>query len=79
MGFIAHHETEGGTFLSFMNAIIVSEFGEREVFYPRVGIFATVDTEVGLKFLIHAFSLSVSLRVISSREGIRVLKETTKF
>jgi len=62
-----------------MDAVIMCEFGKREMFDPRVWIFATIDAEIGFEFLIHTFSLSVSLRVICSRKGVGVLKEASEF
>ena len=66
MEFIAHHETEGRAFLSFMNTVVMGEFSKGKVFNPEVRIFAAIDAEVSFKFLVHAFSLTISLRMIGS-------------
>ena len=62
-----------------MDAVVMCEFGKREMFGPRVWIFTTIDAEIGFKFLIHAFCLSISLGMICGGKGVRVLEKTTEF
>ena len=62
-----------------MDAVIVSEFGKREIFYPGVWVFAARDAEIGFEFLVHSFCLTIGLGVIGSREGIGVLEKMSKF
>ena len=79
MGFISHHEMEWRSFLGFMDAVIMSEFGEGKVFDPGVRIFTTIDAKIGFEFLVHAFCLSISLRMVCGGEGIGVLEEAAEF
>jgi len=62
-----------------MDAVIMGEFGKRKVFNPGVRVFLAIDMEIGFKFLIHMFGLSICLEVIGSRKNIGVLEEMTKF
>jgi len=62
-----------------MDAVIISEFCEREIFDPGVGVFTAVNAEIGFEFLIHLFSLAISLRMISGGEGIGVLEKMAEF
>lgn len=47
---------------------IMDEFCHVEMFAPRERVCSADYTEVGFKFLIQMFSLSISLRMISSGE-----------
>ena len=62
-----------------MDAVIVSEFGKREIFYLGVRVFVAIDVEIGFEFLVHSFCLSVSLRMVCSGEGVGVLEKASKF
>ena len=69
MGFIAHHEREGGGIGDGMGGRVVSKFCHREKFGPfRRLVFRKVLKE-GLKFLIDPFRFAISLRMIGSGEG----------
>ena len=60
---IEWRHTSGG-----VGKIIVGEFSSSKVFGPRRGVVSSVDAKVLFESTIGVFSLSVSLRVISSRE-----------
>ena len=47
---------------------VMVEFGRGEELHPFSQIIGAEDTEIGLKFLIGSFSLSVGLRVVGSGE-----------
>jgi hypothetical protein len=54
---------------------VMDKFCEGKVFDPCFRVGMTIDLEVRFQFLIEAFSLSISLRVISGRRCNGVIKE----
>jgi hypothetical protein len=64
--------------------MVMDKFCEGKVFDPCLRVSSAVDLKIGFQFLIKAFSLSISLRVISSgwcsgvvekfSEGVRELQ-----
>ena len=79
MGFISHHEIEGGLISNRMRSVVVSEFSMGDRFGPRCGVIATEDAEIGFYFLVHSFHFAVRLRVISGGEGKVVVEEFSEF
>ena len=57
---------------------VVVEFGRGEELYPFSQVIGAEDVEIGLKFLIGSFSLSVGLRVVGGGESHIVVKEACK-
>ena len=74
-GFISHHEEEWGLVGYGVRAVIMGEFGEGDVLGPRSRVRAAEDPKISFYFLVHTFSLSISLRVVSSGEGEFVTEE----
>ena len=62
-----------------VRAVIVGEFCEGDVLSPRGRIRAAEDPKIGFYFLVHMFSLPISLRVVGSGEGEFVTKEFSQF
>ena len=54
---------------------VMVEFGGGEELHPFSRIIGAEDTEIGLKFLIGPFSLSVSLRMVGSGESYVVVEK----
>ena len=52
-----------------MGKIVVCDFSSSKVFGPRRGVVSSVDTKILFESTISAFSLSISLWMISSREA----------
>ena len=74
-GFISHHEEEWRLVGYGVRAVIVGEFSEGDVLSPRSRVRATEDPKRGFYFLVHTFSLSISLRVVGSGEGKFITEE----
>ena len=53
----------------------MGEFGEGDVLGPRSRVRAAEDPKISFYFLVHMFSFSVSLRVVSSGEGKFITEE----
>ena len=53
------------------------ELSRREKVYLFRGVIATEDAEIGFKFLISLFSLTISLRVVHSGEADVIVEETS--
>ena len=51
------------------------EFGGGEELHPFSWIIGAEDMEIGLKFLIGSFSLSVSLRMVGSGESYVIVEK----
>ena len=51
------------------------EFGRGEELHPFSRVIGAEDVEIGLKFLIGSFSLSVSLRMVGSGESYVIIEE----
>ena len=73
--FISHHEEEWRLVGYRVRAVIVGEFSEGDVLSPRSRVRATEDPKICLYFLVHTFSLSVSLRMIGSGKGKFIAEE----
>ena len=69
MGFVSHHEEEWRLVGYGVRAVIVGEFCKGDVLSPRSGVGTAEDLKIGLYFLVHMFSLPISLRVVGSGEG----------
>ena len=74
-GFISHHEEEWRLVGYGMRTVIVGEFGEGDVLSPGSRVRAAEDPKISFYFLVHTFSFSVSLRVVSSGEGKFITEE----
>ena len=55
------------------------EFCERKELGPLMRITSAEDTKVGFDFLIGSFGLSISLRVVRSRESDIVFEDSSQF
>ena len=55
------------------------EFCRRKELYPFSWVVGTKDAEICFKLLIGSFSLTISLRMIGSREVNIILEEMSKF
>ena len=75
MGFISHHEEEWRLVGYGMRAVIVGEFSKGDVLSPRSRVRAAEDPKIGFYFLVHTFSLPISLRVVGSGEGKFITEE----
>ena len=60
---IEGRHTRGG-----VGKIVISDFGSSKIFRPRRGIVTSIDTKILFESTVSAFSLTISLGVISSRE-----------
>ena len=78
-GFISHHEEEWRLVGHGMRTVVVGEFGEGDVLSPRSWVRAAEDLKIGFYFLVHTFSLPISLRVVGSGEGKFITKEFAQF
>jgi len=58
--------------------VIMDEFCKGKVFDPYFRVSLAVDQNIGFQFLIKTFSLSISLRVISSGGCNSVVKKLSK-
>ena len=76
-GFISHQEEEWRLVGYRMRAVIVGEFSEGDVLSPGSGVRAAEDPQIGFYFLVHAFSLPISLRVVGGGEGKFITEEFT--
>ena len=79
MWFISHHEIGWGLICDRVGLVIVCELGKGDVLGPGCGIRSTEDPEVGLDFLVDAFSFAISLRMVSGGEGEFIAKEFSQF
>ena len=59
--------------------MVVCKFGVRDVFDPRSWVISAVHPQVGFDFLIHMFSFSIGLWVISGGEGKVISEDSSKF
>ena len=73
------YEVEWGHTSGRMGKIIVSDFSSSKVFRPKRGVVSSVDTKILLESTISAFSLSISLWMISSREAKSSFGEREQF
>jgi hypothetical protein len=64
--------------MGVMLSVIMDEFCEGKVFNPCFRVDMTIDPEICFQFLNEAFSLCISLRVISGRQCNGVIKELGK-
>ena len=51
------------------------EFGGGEELHPFSWVIGAEDAEIGLKFLIGSFSLSIGLRMVDSGESYVIIEE----
>ena len=58
-----------------MGAVVVCEFSEGNVLGPGCGIGSAKDPEIGLDFLVDAFSVAVGLGVVCGGKGEFVAEE----
>ena len=63
------HEIEWGRTSGRMGKIVACDFSSSKVFGPRRRVVSGIDTKILLESAIGAFSLSISLRVVSGREA----------
>ena len=59
--------------------MVVCEFSVRDVFDPRGWVISAVHPQVGFDFLIHTFSFSIGLWVISGGEGKVISEDSSEF
>ena len=55
------------------------KFGVRDVFNPCSWVISAVHPQVGFNFLIHTFSFSIGLWVISGGEGKVISEDSSEF
>ena len=79
MEFISHHEIEWELAGDGVRAVIVSEFGMRDIISPRSRIVSTEDLKTYFNFLVYLFSLSIGLGMIGGEKGAIVLQGFSKF
>ena len=72
---IAVKEGEQGHLGGAMWGRVVVEFGGGKELYPFGWVVGTEDAEIGFKFLIGSFRLSIGLGMIGSGESYVVSKE----
>ena len=65
--FISEHEVEWGFAGGGVRAVVVDEFGHRDVVSPSFRVRTAEDAEVGFDFLVESFHFSVCLRVVCCR------------
>ena len=75
MWFIAVKEGEQGHLGGAMWGRVVVEFSGGKELYPFGWVVGTEDAEIGFKFLIGSFCLSIGLGMIGSGESYVVSKE----
>ena len=54
---------------------VMVELGGREELHPFSRVIGAEDMEIGLKFLVGSFCLSIGLRVIGSGESYVIIEE----
>jgi hypothetical protein len=64
--------------MGIMLLVIMDKFCKRKVFDPCFRVSTTIDLEIHFQFLVEVLSLSIGLRVISSRWCNGVIKELSK-
>ena len=64
---------------SRVSEIVISNFSGSEIFRPRRRIMTSIDTKILLESTISAFSLSISLWMISSRESESSFSQREEF
>ena len=69
LGFIAHHEKEGGGVGDRMSGGVVCEFCHWEKFRPFRRLISSKDLEECFEFLVDPFGFTISLGVVGGREG----------
>ena len=74
-GFVSHHEEEWRLVGYRVRVVIVGEFSKGDVLSPRSRVRAAEDLKIGFDFLVHTFSLPISLRVVGSGEGKFITEE----
>ena len=79
MGFVSHHEEEWQLVGYGVRVVIVGEFGKGNVLGPGSRVRATEDLKISFYFLVNAFSLPISLRVIGGGEDKFVTEEFPQF
>ena len=79
MGFVSHHEVEGGLTGGGVRAVIVGEFGVRKSFGPRRRVGTAEDAEIGFYFLVDTFSLSIGLGMVGGGKGEIIVENPSKF
>ena len=71
------HEIEWRHISGRMGKIVICDFSSSKVFRPRRRVVSGVDTKILLESTISAFSLSISLWMISGREAKSSFSERT--
>jgi hypothetical protein len=61
---ISHHEEEGGGISGVMFLVVMNEFHHRKMLDPFRRIGSAIDSEIGFKFLVQVFCLSICLGMI---------------
>ena len=59
--------------------MVVCKFGMRDVFNPCDWVISAVHPQVGFDFLVHTFSFSIGLWVISGGEGKVISEDSSEF
>ena len=73
------NQIEGRHTSSRVSEIVISNFSGSEIFRPRRRIMTSIDTKILLESSISAFSLSISLWMVSSRETESSFSQREKF
>ena len=76
LGFISKHEGERGDSGGMVRGGVVLEFGSGQEVWPVLRFVGAENTKIGFNFLVRAFHLSVSLRVVGCGELDVVLEES---
>ena len=79
MGFVAHHEREGGGIGDGVGGGILREFCHREEFGPFRRLVLSEDLKIGFEFLIDPFRLAISLQVVGGGEGDIIIEKPGEF
>ena len=72
-------QIEWGHTSSRMSKVVVCNFSSSKIFRPRGRVVSSVDTKILFESAIGAFSLTVSLRMVSSREAKSSFSQREEF
>jgi hypothetical protein len=75
---ISHHKVEWGGVTGVVLLVVMDKFCKGKMFYPCFRDSTAIDLEIRFQFLIEAFSLSISLRVIGGGRRNGVVEELGK-
>ena len=76
MGFISEHEGERGDSGGMVRGRVVLELSSGQEIWPVLRFVGAENTKIGFNFLVRAFHLSISLRVIGCGELDVIFEES---